>query len=224
MEGKRILVSRNLEVGAPLRSWANKLHHQLIESPFIRIEPVLDVDIPPTDWIFFSSPNSVDAYFDHYPLLARQVGAYGEGTQYRLTLREMKADFVGDTSKNSAQIGRDFFAVVPSESSVFFPQSQIAGKRVIPEDRRQQCVEKVIYHTLTTTYKVQGVDVAILTSPSNIDGFLLENNPEGIDFIVLGETSKNHFHSLGVTSRVYQSASASQTDVVQLLDQLLKQY
>jgi len=220
---KTILVSRNLKMGSALRNWCDQHEHALIEVPFIRIDPVKDVDIPATDWVFFSSPNGLDIYFENYPLLAKKIGVYGKGTAARLNLLNIQADFVGDTKKDPVEIGNEFFSQLHPNESVLFPQSQLSKESIVSANKENRCHQRIIYETSKEGQEVPKVDFAILTSPSNIDGFLLENDPSGIKFIVLGKTSKKHFESLNVTNEIYQAESATEESVIELLNTLMKQ-
>jgi len=221
-ENKSILVSRNLKSDSDLRNWCATKNIDLIEAPFIRIDPVLDVEIPQTDWIFFSSPNGLDIYFNHYPLLAKKIGVYGAGTESRLHLNGIQANFVGDTSKTPTEIGDEFFGSLGADESVLFPLSQLSKKSIALMNKQNKVIEKVVYTTSIDGSEVPKVDIAVLTSPSNIDGYLLNNQPRDTKFIVLGTTSKNHFNSLNLTNEVYVPESASEEAVILLLEQLLR--
>lgn len=221
MESKRILVSRNLAFESKLRDWANAHQFQLIELPFIRIDPILNVEIPATEWVFFSSPNGLDVYFENYPLIAKKIGVYGVGTLLRLEEIGMSADFVGDTSKTPNEIGAQFFESIAEPTTVLFPLSQLSKKSISSMNKINTCFEKVIYETSLVGQEISDIDFAILTSPSNIDGFLLENEPKDTHFIVLGETSKKHFERLGITNKLEVPASADESAVILLLERLL---
>lgn len=219
----RILVSRNLAGVSLLRNWCQEKGYELIEAPFIRIDPVLNVEIPDTDWVFFSSPNGLDVYFNNYPLLAEKIGVYGKGTQMRLAARGIEANFTGDTSKTPSEIGAEFFDFIGAKAKVLFPQSQLSKKSIANANPGNDCIIKVVYNTSLEAHHEVGIDIAILTSPSNIDGFLLENTTENIKFIVLGETSKNHFEKLGLTDQIFVPKSADEAAVILLLEEMLSQ-
>ncbi|MEO9532489.1 MAG: uroporphyrinogen-III synthase [Crocinitomicaceae bacterium] len=220
-ERKSILVSRNLKSDSVLREWCSERNIDLIEAPFIRIDPVLDVEIPATDWIFFSSPNGLDIYFNHYPLMAPKIGVYGAGTESRLKLKGIQADFVGDTAKTPLEIGEEFFGSIVASDTVLFPLSQLSKKSIAGTNKVNKVIEKVVYTTTLDGSEVPNVDLAILTSPSNIDGYLLKNIVGETKFIVLGETSRNYFQSLVLTEEIYVPKSASEEKVILLLEQLL---
>ena len=81
---KIILVTRFLRSGSAIRQWADQNQYQLIEKPFIKTVAVTGLIIPPTDWIFFSSPQGVQLYLDNYPVKAKKIAALSEGTALEL--------------------------------------------------------------------------------------------------------------------------------------------
>lgn len=219
---KTILVSRNLSSDSPLREWATDHGHALIEAPFILIDPILNLDIPHSDWIFFSSPNGVDVYFDNYPILARKIAVFGGGTFNRLKSRGIDADFVGDNRKSPDEIGKQFFDSIHPNEVVLFPISQLSKKSIINVNQVNKCLELVIYNTKVEPNKVPKVDFAILTSPSNIDGYLIENTTDNVEFIVLGQTSKRHFDKKAPQASVHITEASTEQATIQLLENLLK--
>ena len=222
-KNKKILVSRNLKSGSALRDWATKNEHALIEVPFIRIDPITNQDIPVSDWIFFSSPNGVDVYFDHYPILAKKIAVFGGGTLQRLKLRGMEADFIGDNSKLPQEIGRDFFDTVHPNEVVFFPLSKLSRKSILSAEHENKCYELPIYNTSVEATEVPKMDVAILTSPSNIQGYLEHNKVEGVDFIVMGATSQRFFENLETGAKIYVPNASTEQAVVDLLEEMFGQ-
>lgn len=219
---KTILVSRNLSSDSILREWAAEKGHALIEAPFIRIEPILGLEIPPSDWIFFSSPNGVDLYFDNYPILAKRIAVYGGGTHDRLESRGIEAQFVGDTRKTPAEIGKDFFDSIHPNEVVLFPLSQLSKKNIVNVNQKNVCLEMTLYETSVESTHMPKTDFAILTSPSNIDGYLMENTTENVEFIVLGETSKKHFEGLNLSASIHMPTSSTERSVIELLEKILR--
>jgi uroporphyrinogen-III synthase len=219
---KKILVSRNLRTDSTLREWATNHGHALIETPFIRIEPNLDQDIIPSDWIFFSSPNGVDVYFDNYPILAKKIAAFGGGTLNRLESRGIKADFVGDNRKTPEKIGEKFFNSIHPNEVVLFPVSQLSKKSIVNVNQVNKCHEMVLYNTSVDSTILPKMDFAILTSPSNVDGYLIENTTENVIFIVLGVTSKRHFESLNTGAKVYIPEASTEEAIIELLEELVE--
>ena len=83
--GKRIVVTRTRKQASGLSSQLRALGADVIELPTIRIEPPSDLrefaelvqDAHSYDWIVFTSPNGVDAFFEIFFKLyddAREIG------------------------------------------------------------------------------------------------------------------------------------------------------
>src|SRR6266404_3272372 len=86
LSGKRIMVTRTRKQAGALSSQLRALGADVFELPTIRIEPPTDLrefgqlvqDAHGYDWILFTSPNGVDAFFEMFFKLyddAREIGA-----------------------------------------------------------------------------------------------------------------------------------------------------
>src|SRR5947209_7205631 len=100
LSGKRIVVTRTRKQAGALTEQLRGIGADVIELPTIRIEPPTDLrafaelvqDAHAYDWIVFTSPNGVSAFFDLFYKLyddAREIGgvriaAIGSGTAARL--------------------------------------------------------------------------------------------------------------------------------------------
>jgi uroporphyrinogen III methyltransferase/synthase len=100
LSGKRIVVTRTRKQAGALTNQLRDLGADVIELPTIRIEPPTDLrafaelvqDAHAYDWIVFTSPNGVNAFFDLFYKLyddAREIGgariaAIGPATAQRL--------------------------------------------------------------------------------------------------------------------------------------------
>jgi uroporphyrinogen III methyltransferase/synthase len=110
--GKRIIVTRTRTQAGALTEQLRGLGADIIELPTIRIEPPTDVrafaelvqDAHAYDWIVFTSPNGVSAFFDLFYKLyddAREIGgariaAIGPATAQRLKDFHLKVDLQPD--------------------------------------------------------------------------------------------------------------------------------
>lgn len=85
LTGKRIVVTRSRKQASELSDQLSSLGADVIELPTIRIEPPTDLrafaelvqDAHSYDWIFFTSPNGVNAFFEMFYKLyddAREIG------------------------------------------------------------------------------------------------------------------------------------------------------
>ena len=108
LSGKRIVVTRTRKQAGALTEQLRDLGADVIELPTIRIEPPTDLrafaelvqDAHAYDWIVFTSPNGVNAFFDLFYKLyddAREIGgariaAIGPATAQRLKSFHMHID------------------------------------------------------------------------------------------------------------------------------------
>jgi len=110
--GKRIVVTRTRKQAGALTNQLRALGADVIELPTIRIEPPTDLrafaelvqDAHAYDWIVFTSPNGVNAFFDLFYKLyddAREIGgariaAIGPATAQRLKHFHIHVDLLPD--------------------------------------------------------------------------------------------------------------------------------
>jgi uroporphyrinogen III methyltransferase / synthase len=108
LSGKRIVVTRSRAQASVLSEQLRALGADVIELPTIRIEPPSDLrafaelvqDAHAYDWIIFTSPNGVTAFFDLFYKLyddAREIGGariatIGPGTAQRIKDFHLKVD------------------------------------------------------------------------------------------------------------------------------------
>ncbi|HEX4640317.1 MAG TPA: uroporphyrinogen-III C-methyltransferase [Chthoniobacterales bacterium] len=112
LAGKRIVVTRTRKQAGALTNQLRELGADVIELPTIRIEPPTDLrafaelvqDAHAYDWIVFTSPNGVNAFFELFYKLyndAREIGgariaAIGPATAQRLKDFHLKVDLQPD--------------------------------------------------------------------------------------------------------------------------------
>ncbi|MFN2621489.1 MAG: uroporphyrinogen-III C-methyltransferase [Chthoniobacterales bacterium] len=112
LSGKRIVVTRTRKQAGALTEQLRSLGADVIELPTIRIEPPTDLrafaelvqDAHGYDWIVFTSPNGVNAFFDLFYKLyddAREIGgariaAIGPATAQRLKDFHLHVDLMPD--------------------------------------------------------------------------------------------------------------------------------
>lgn len=221
-KGKSILVTRSLKDDSLIRKWAAEKSIELIEKSFIETVAVTGLTIPITDWIFFSSPQSVNLYFAHYKLAAKKVAALSNGTAAELSNNNVKADFIGSDSKTTKEIGRDFFNQINSTETVLFPLSDISKKNISSQTKTDTVIELITYKTALVSDKLNDIPGIILfTSPSNVDGFLLSNKPElKTQILAIGETTAARLRELGMKD-ILVSDSTNEKELVKALRGLI---
>ncbi|MBK6951514.1 MAG: uroporphyrinogen-III synthase [Crocinitomicaceae bacterium] len=221
-KGKSILVTRSLKADSLIRKWTGEKKIDLIEKSFIETVAITGLTIPETDWIFFSSPQSVNLYFAHYKLAANKVAALSNGTAAELSIRGIEVDFIGSDSKPTKEIGHDFFNQIKSVETVLFPLSDISKKNISSQVKTENVTELITYKTALVSDKLSDIPGIILfTSPSNVDGFLLSNRPElKTQILAIGETTAARLRELGMKD-ILVSESTNEKELVKTLRGLI---
>ena len=197
--GKRIVVTRTRKQAGALSSRLRELGADVFEIPTIRIEPPTDLrefaqlvrDAHTYDWLVFTSPNGVDAFFDTFFKIykdAREIGgvriaAIGPATAARVREQRLGVDlqpeeFVAEAVVKAfekecsldnlriliarAQEARD---VLPSELTRLGAIVDVAAAyRTVPEtDDRSGAIAR---------FREEGADMVTFTSSSTAENFM----------------------------------------------------
>ena len=154
------------------------------------------------DWVFFSSRNSVEYFFNLKPQLPKktQFGVVGRGSEDALRKHGHFADFVG-TSGDITEVAEDFAALVDGKK-VLFPRAQDSLQSIqksLPAEAK--IIDLPIYETVVEDNIDQShADVLIFTSPSNVDAYFAENLlAPGQKVIAIGNSTGKKFDEMGVS-------------------------
>lgn len=167
----------------------------LIDIRFIPLKQV-----PKTDWIFFSSKNAVKNFFMQKPVLdAVKIGCVGKSTADELRKFGKRADFIG-YSTDTKLTGKQFASTVGNKT-VLFPQAKESMRSIqqaFPNPK--QTIDLAVYETLKKNEElVPDFDIAVFTSPSNVEAFFEKNKikPEH-KIIAMGESTAAALRRHGV--------------------------
>lgn len=202
--GKRIVVTRTRRQAGALTSRLSALGADVLELPTIRIEPPTDQrafaelvqDAHSYDWLIFTSPNGVDAFFETFFQLytdAREIGgvriaAIGPATaakvrEYHLAVDLQPQEFVAEA----------VLAVLQKEGSIEHQRILLAraeqARDLLPREltRLGAIVDiAVAYRTVPETEDVtgarqrfltEGADLVTFTSSSTVEHFMALDLP-----------------------------------------------
>ncbi|MCB1226715.1 MAG: uroporphyrinogen-III C-methyltransferase [Verrucomicrobiales bacterium] len=198
--GKRIVVTRTRQQAGELTRELVDLGADVIEVPTIRIEEPKDrrgfaelvKDAHTYDWLIFTSPNGVEAFFHWFYQLyqdARSIGgvkiaAIGPGTakkirEYRLAVDLMpEKDFVAEglvqAFKDREDVENQTMLWIKAEETREVIANELTGLRAIVD-------EAIAYRTVPereenlealARIKAEGADVITFTSASTVDHFM----------------------------------------------------
>src|SRR5207245_348402 len=197
--GKRIVVTRTRKQASGLSSHLRALGADVIELPTIRIEPPSDLrefaelvqDAHSYDWIVFTSPNGVDAFFEIFFKLyddAREIGAakiaaIGPATARRvkdfhlhvdLQPEEFVAEAVVKKFEKEGGVENLRILIARAEKARDLLPKKLSGMGAIVD-------EAFAYQTVPETHDVtgaqhrlssEGADLITFTSSSTVENFL----------------------------------------------------
>ena len=198
LTGKRIVVTRTRQQAGVLSKKLRSLGADVFELPTIRIDPPKDrmefgrlvQDCHTYDWIVFTSPNGVDAFFDLFYKLykdARSIGgariaAIGPGTakkinEYRITVDVLPEEYVAESlleAMTKESIENQTILCVKAETTRDVLYEGLAKAGAIVD-------EGIAYRTVAETedptggrerFTTEGADVITFTSSSTVEHFL----------------------------------------------------
>jgi uroporphyrinogen III methyltransferase/synthase len=220
LSGKRIVVTRTRKQAGALTSQLRVLGADVIELPTIRIDPPTDLrefgelvqDAHTYDWIVFTSPNGVDAFFEMFFKLyddAREIGAakiaaIGPATAQRVRDFHLHVDVQPDEFVAEAVVG-EFRKQGGVENLRILIARAEKARDVLPRELSKLGAivdEASAYRTVPETRDItgarrrfleEGADLITFTSSSTVENFLALGLawPKGIRVASIGPiTSK----------------------------------
>lgn len=157
------------------------------------------------DWIFFSSKNGIDYFFQLDPILPKHVkfGVVGRGSEDALRSLGKTVDFVGESS-DTADVAEEF-AAVANGTNVLFPLAKDSLRSIMKGLSPDTVIsELIIYETiLLDDVDKSFADVLVFTSPSNVEAYFNNNLLEPEQKIVaIGASTGKKLEDIGVTSYI----------------------
>ncbi len=247
--GKRIVVTRTRKQAGALSSRLRELGADVMEIPTIRIEPPTDkiafvqmiADCHGYDWLVFTSPNGVDAFFEAFYKVykdAREIGgvriaAIGPATaakvrEYRLSVDLQPEEFVAEAVVKAFK----------KEGSVehlriLIPRAEEA-RDVLPEalTKLGAIVDVVAaYRTVPETedrsgaiarFREEGADMVTFTSSSTAENFMALKLPlpVGMKTASIGPITSATMRKLGLKV----DAEAKRYDIPGLAEAILAHF
>lgn len=156
---------------------------------------------PETEWIFFSSSNGVEHFFNQLHEFPNcKFAAIGQATAKTLN-RFAKVDFVGEGNPNQVALS---FKQEVKEAKVLFPIAEDSLKSIQSIFSENQVENLIVYRTkLKKNLVVKESDVVIFTSPSNVNGFFLNTNLTGNEKVIaIGDSTHAALKKKGVNAKV----------------------
>ncbi|MFN3917147.1 MAG: hydroxymethylbilane synthase [Flavobacteriales bacterium] len=210
---KRVFITRDKNEAKVFFSQLESEGIKVLGNSMTRYEMIAPKFIPQSDWIFFSSKNCVNYFFENRPQLKEGVkfGCVGEGTAKTLLSYGYSSDFTGKAA-DTELVGK-LFAKEVGAATVLFPQSTASYRTVQKQfSNPGQVVDLVVYDTLEQTRaEAMPADVVVLTSPTNAILYLRKMQEKPNFYIVMGPSTAEVLESRKITNYSYPHVSSELT-------------
>ena len=196
MLSNRIFISKNASEIDPVRSQFDELGFEVDSHSFLSFSSVESdshrVEIArPYDVIFFGSPRAV-IFFKASQSISEsaKITCIGEKTAELLESLGYEVAFRGEKSGEPKVVAEEFRSFLGNRH-VLFPVSDRSLKTISSLIGESQKEEVVVYSTKVVGKLVEVSDVYVFTSPSNVEGFFLDNViPENAEVIAWGKSTE----------------------------------
>lgn len=250
LRGKRIVVTRTRQQAGVLSAGLREIGGDVYELPTIRIDPPLDLrsfaelvqDAHSYDWLVFTSPNGVNAFFEMFYKLysdAREIGgvriaAIGPATAQRVRDFHLAVDLQPSEYVAEAII-KEFQAREGNiENQRFLIARAEQARDVLPLElgKLGGIVDVgIAYRTVPETedvsggiarFKAEGADLITFTSSSTAENFMALNLPlpPGLKTASIGPITSKTMRELGLKVDI----EASQYDIPGLISAIRNFY
>lgn len=205
LKHKSIFISRKLNENSPFKKQINNELVSIIDEPLINLTQIPFSYTPKTDWVFFTSKNSIKFFLNQNPVLdiSTKFGVISKSSANFLTSLGKSADFVG-SGVNLMQIAKDFRDVLKNDS-VLFPQAMDSLRTI----QKQLAFTNTTYNLYTyktlikTEINLPYTDVLIFTSPSNVVSYFRKYKIDSRQLVIaMGESTKYKISEFGIRNVV----------------------
>ena len=200
-----VFISRELSEHSYFRRAIEKNGVKIEARSLIRTVPVITKLDPyilkHVDWIFFSSKNAVEYFFQLDPQFPKHVkfGTMGSGSEEMLRRKGYFTNYLG-TGIDTADVAASF-AKLANGSTVLFPCAEGTMRSIqqgLSADTK--VIDLPVYETvLEEDVEASGADVLVFTSPSNVDAYFVDNLLDPYQKVVaIGKSTGKKFDEMGV--------------------------
>ena len=190
-----VFISRDFRKNDFLKNCMEGNGYKVFGQSLIEIKQIPMRKFVKTDWVFFSSKNSVKHFFEQKPdVEGTKFGAVGKSTAEAIRKYGKRAEFIG-SSDDTRLTGKKFSALVGSKT-VLFPQAKASMRTIqLQLSKKENVKDVVVYEAIkNSNFLLPIVDCQLLifTSPSNVDAFFEKNKiSEEQKVIAMGDATAN---------------------------------
>jgi uroporphyrinogen-III synthase len=212
-----VLITKTEEEVSELKKFCDENNWHLISNSFIDFE-IVKAEIPKNyDWIFFGSRRAAYYFLQQTEIPVNcKVACIGQKTKSHLEKMGIEVHFVGKESGNPELVAKELKSQIKT-NFLIVPISNISKHSIANSFPKKQVQELVVYKTKNQTKKIiEKLDFITFTSPSNVNGFLVENTiPVDCKIIAWGKTTEKDLMSRGYKVN-YTLKTASEVELVEI--------
>ena len=201
---QHVFISRELSPQSYFRKALEKHHITIEDRSLIRTVPVITKLAPhvlqDADWIFFSSKNAIEYFFQLTPQLPPNIkfGVIGAGSEEMLRLKGYFTSYVGG-GIDTAEVAEEFAKLVNGQK-VVFPGAE-ASLRSIQQglSADTKITDLTVYETvLEEDVEGTSAEVLVFTSPSNVEAYFTDNLLDPSQKVIaIGKSTGKKFDEMG---------------------------
>ncbi|WP_026898873.1 hydroxymethylbilane synthase [Daejeonella oryzae] len=204
---KTVFVTRELPESSYLRKAMQKHSIEIEDRSLIKTYPIINKLDPfilrNIDWIFFSSKNAIEYFFQLNPNLGKKVkfGVLGRASEDMLRRFGKTAAFNGENEGIDTSDIAESFAALANGSHILFPGAKESLRTVQKAlSAETKIIDLPVYETvLEEDVPASLAEVLIFTSPSNVEAYFADNLLEpGQKVICIGNSTGKKFDEMGV--------------------------
>ncbi len=178
---QKVFISRDLPETSYFRRALEKHGIEIEARSLIRTVPVIMVldhyILKHINWVFFSSKNAVEYFFNLEPLLPKKTkfGVMGSGSEDMLRRKGHFADYIGGDI-DPAEVAAEF-AKLANGTTVLFPSAENSLRSIQQVlSAGTKIIDLPVYETiLEDSVEESSAGVLVFTSPSNAEAYFAGN-------------------------------------------------
>ncbi len=197
---KKLLISKPIIEVQELVEFCKENDFELFAHSFLSFKAI-PFDFPvESDVVFFGSKRGVEYFIDQKSIPENiEIACVGNGTANYIKSKGYNPSFIGEKSGKIDSVAEDFKTWL-GDRKVVFAQAKDSNRSIAKEIDPTISTEISVYETIINSEKIVESDIYVFTSPSNVDGFLLENRiAENSMIIAWGDTTEKHLIKNGFT-------------------------
>lgn len=204
---KTLFISKDVHEVEELSTFCEDNKINLISRSLIRFEAVSFVVNNSYEVLFISSIRAAEFFLKTEKFNPETaIACIGQTTANKLVDLGLKVSFIGEKSGKPIEVAEAFKKWLGNRT-VLIPRSNISKRTIGSFLPPNQCIETIVYKTVSDCKIIPLCETYVFTSPSNFESFLKCNEAPKGNVIAWGETTKNAIKLKGgIVSKTLQTS------------------